>query len=179
LDEDYTVCHGSEGLPLENDPIYSEYEFSPKPPDVPPLIPHMILLHIFDEPECAKDSSKILTCIPKRVHGELPVDVHVAWGVQLQQDLCNLRVCFLLVAIGLAAAIADCWISGYPRGLQKSTVLITAFFAVVVILVAILLPNAIHYRNLPRSTTNSSRTYKDSKHNEYKGSTFDGRQIWP
>jgi len=178
LDVSHTECQGPEGYPLQGDPRYPEYEFWPKPAGNPPLIPHSGLLHCFNNPECALTPPEFLTCIPKKVRGELPGDVGVVWGVQLQQGLCNWSVWTLLVVIWFVVAFADWWISGYFNDHQKSTVLLTPFIAIAVVLMKIHLTNAIHYQNLPHNTTTNNRAYMDSQHNVYNYPTFHGGQSW-
>jgi len=178
LDVSHTQCHGREGYPLADDPRYSEYEFWPKPPGNPPVIPHIGLLHCFNNPECARTPRKFFARIPKRVHGKLPGDEGVVWGVQLQQGLCNLSLWTLLVVIWFVVAFADWWISGYFNNHQKSTVLLTPFIAIAVVLMKIRLTNAIHYHNLPHNTTTNNCAYMGSQHNVYNHPIFNGDQRW-
>ncbi|KAF8542023.1 hypothetical protein BDD12DRAFT_803237 [Trichophaea hybrida] len=157
----FSVSHAT-GLPRKNDPIYSEYEFVPKPPFDPPVIPTMNLLHFFNEPECAGTSRNFLQHIPKRVNGGLPNEVDIAWGLQLQQDLCGLRVGILLVGFWAgAAAVIELWVQRHPTDFPKVSAPLTAFIAVLGLLFTLRPPNSIQYHNLPKPSTTVHETTLD------------------
>jgi len=137
-------------LPTIKDPEYNEYEFFPKPPSTPAAIPQCQLLHLFKDPSCAGTTSAVLANIPKRITGELPNDVAVAWGLQLQQTLCHTRVtCLFLVFWIPCMAFAGWWISENPMDLQNASVPGTMIATVTTVLVAILPAHFRHYQNLP------------------------------
>jgi hypothetical protein len=152
LGQDYADCHGPEGVPPDGDPAYNVYHYSPKPPDKPPVIPEFKLLHYFKNPECPgiPTCGDFLKKIPKR-DGELPDDQDIAWGLQLQLNLCRTRVSVLFLLFWLPSWGFFCWwMSERPWDIQSGAVPATIVAVVATLLLAIFPAHIAHYQNLPR-----------------------------
>jgi hypothetical protein len=152
LGQDYADCHGPEGVPPDGDPAYNVYHYSPKPPDKPPVIPEFKLLHYFKNPECPgiPTCGDFLKKIPKR-DGELPDDQDIAWGLQLQLNLCPTRISVLFLLFWLSSWGFFCWwMSERPWDIQSGAVPATVVAVVATLLLAIFPAHIAHYQNLPR-----------------------------
>ncbi|KAF8541060.1 hypothetical protein BDD12DRAFT_538460 [Trichophaea hybrida] len=152
LDQDHADCHGPEGVPPINDPGYKVYDYSPKPPENPPVIPEFKLLHYFNNPKCSgtPTCSDFLKKIPKRKR-ELPDGEDTVWGLQLQLSLCHTMISILFLLFWLPSwGFFGWWMSKHPWDIQKGAVPATILAKVATVLLAILPANFAHYQNLPR-----------------------------
>jgi len=139
-------CHGPEGVPPSNDPEYNNYDYTPKPPDDSSHFPMRELLHYFENPECAGTSENCLKIIPKRIVGKLGQE-RIAWGLELRQNLCPVRVTLLFMIVWSSSmGFAGWWLSENPGDLQNATV--PASMIATIVTVAAILPDVFgHYQN--------------------------------